>query len=105
MRFFNYVFYRISDAYINKWHDKQGYIFGAGIVTFMQIANISSLLLIKEIISPQFYQSYMKPLRYYIRTHSWPIIPYLLLLVFNQMLFNKKKYNSLVELWANEWGR
>jgi hypothetical protein len=102
MKLINYVFYRISDAYINKWNDKRGHINGAGIITFIEVLNISSLLIIKEIVSPQFYQLYMKPLKGLNYLHSWTTIPALLLVAFNLRLFNKKKYNSLVEVWANE---
>ena len=102
MKLLNYVYYRIVDAYVNKWNDKRGYIHGAGIITFIEVTNIISMLLIKEIVSPQFYQLYMKPLKGLNYLHSWTTIPILLLFAFNLMLFNKNKYNSLVEIWANE---
>lgn len=102
MKLIDYIFYRISDAYIKKWKDKQGYIHGGGIITFVEIMNIGSLLLIMGILSSQFYQLYFEPLKEHNFLHSWTAIPVLLLFVFNALFFNKKRYNNLVDVWADE---
>jgi hypothetical protein len=102
MQTINYLFYRISDAYIRKWKDQNGYIHGAGIVLLMEILHIGSLLFIIAIFSKQFERIYFGSLKALAWYQSWTTIVILVLFIANITLFDKKKYALLSEYWKNE---
>jgi hypothetical protein len=102
IKIIDYLFYRISYPYIEKYKDKQGHIYGVGVVAVMQLMHIYTILLIVALISKNFDIAFFEASRNVNYIHSWKTIPTLIVVLLNALYLNKKRYNELNTYWANE---
>ncbi len=102
IKIIDYLFYRVSYVYIEKYKDKQGYILGGGLVTLMEIMHIGAVVIFIGIFSRRFNITYFEPLRDVNYLHSWTTIPALVHFGFNALFLNKRRYTKLAAYWTNE---
>lgn len=98
----DYIFYRISYIYIEKYKDNQGYIYSVGIIVLMQLMHIYTVLLIFALNSESFNSAFFEASKNVNYLYSWKTIPILIVLFCNGLYLNKRRYDKLKIAWANE---
>lgn len=102
-KFFDYLFYRVSDFYIAKWKDAQGMIYGVGVVSIMQMAHILLILIVLSFFSNQVNEFIFKQGEGKNFMHSGIIYPCLILLGYNfYRYFKKVPFEKAQLIWGEE---
>ena len=103
MKYYNYLFYRVADYYINRWKDTGGLVNGIGLVTFMQLTHLWSIFIVTALFSEQVNYCLFEKWETKSSLHSWIIYPCLLVYGFNMLKYLKfTKYDYFQEKWKDE---
>ncbi len=102
-RFFDYIFYRVSDSYITKWKDEQGMIYGIGVVSIMQITHLIFILLVFAFLSNDVNEFIFKQREGQNFMHSGIIYPCLIILAYNFFRYFKVfSFEKAKKQWVDE---
>ena len=102
-RFFDYIFYRVTDSYINKWKDEQGMIYGVGVVSVMQITHIMFILLVFALFFNNVNDIFFKQREGFNFMHSGIIYPCLIVLAYNFFRYFKFfSFERAKKQWVDE---
>ena len=103
IKFFDYLFYRVSDYYINKWKDAQGMIYGIGVVSIMQLTHILFVAIVFALFSENINDLLFKQREGMNFMHSGIIFPCLLILAINFFRYLKfYPFEKVKTHWDNE---
>ena len=103
IRFFDYLFYRVSDLYINKWKDSQGMMAGVGVVSIMQLIHLLFILLILALFSENINEVLFEKREGLNFMHSGIILPCLIVFAFNLYRYFKiLPFEKTRKIWGNE---
>lgn len=103
MKFFDYIFYRVSSYYINKWDDDTGPMYGIGLVAIMQLTHLMFFKLIIAFINPAANHFLFERKEGENFLNSGVIYPVAIIFIINFARYLKfKKYNYFEEIWKNE---
>jgi hypothetical protein len=91
----DYIFYRISNIYIEKYRDKQGYIYGAGIIILMELMHVYAILLIAAIACNDFDNWFFEPSKNVSYLYEWKNILIIILLLLSGVHLNENRYYRL----------
>jgi hypothetical protein len=103
MRFFDYIFYRVSDYYAKRWHEDMAYFYGMTVVGFLWVTLLSLVALLAAIL--------WEPANHYLfearqgKHMSDPskFIPVLILFGLLALRYLRyKKYEDLARIWGDE---
>ena len=103
LKFFDYLFYRVSSYYIYKWDDDTGSIYGIGLVSIMQLIHVVFLKLIAAFISDSANEYLFERKEGLNFLESGIIYTVLIIFAFNLLRYLRlKKFDFLETLWKDE---
>jgi nitrate/nitrite transporter NarK len=103
IKFFDYLFYRVSNIYITKYKDAQGMIFGIGVVSIVQLIHILLVMLVLAFFSENINEIIFKRREGLNFMHSGIIYPCLLILTINLFRYLKLfPYEKAKKYWEYE---
>ena len=103
MKFFDYIFFRISNYYIKRWKDDTGSMYGIGVVTIMQLVHFIFIQLIfafsfQSINDFLFERNEGKNFM-----HSGAMYPAIIVFGLNLLRYFKfRKFEKLEKIWKDE---
>lgn len=103
MKFFDYIFYRVSNYYINRWNDDNGHIYGIGLVSIMQLIHVLFIAVILALVSEPINELLFEKNEGGNFLNSGIIYPVAILFIINFTRYLKfKKYSYFRNIWENE---
>jgi hypothetical protein len=103
MKFFDYIFYRVSSYYINRWDDDTGPIYGIGLVSIMQLFHFLFVALIFALAYDPINEMFFKRNEGDNFLSSGIIYPVIVVFIINIIRYLRiKKYDYFNNVWMNE---
>ncbi|MBW6496806.1 MAG: hypothetical protein K0B09_00320 [Bacteroidales bacterium] len=103
MKFFDYIFYRVSRYYLKKWDDDTGPIYGIGLVSIMQLIHVLFLAVILSLASEPINEILFERKEGKNFLNSGIIYPVAILFIINFTRYLKfKKLSFFNNVWENE---
>ena len=103
MRFFDYIFYRVSNYYTRRWHDNEGYFYGITVVLAMLVLHTMFLLLLVAIIwEPANSYLFLEGggIRFPFLLRTVPVLTLAALIALRYLKF--RRYEVLDRIWREE---